>query len=175
MVNQDRNFAAGLRQPPVGSYRVMDGAGNAVGTEEFRAAAGPAGWGYFSTVGTREPEPHREAIDLVFDGASCPVRVRIDTGSDALLLAAWGEASLEPALACRKPVLILRDRRGAASRRPPFLALRRGARPTARGSRLTATGTPTSRWRRRIRRARALYRFSPGRMMPRVEVSESAS
>jgi hypothetical protein len=70
----------------------MDGAGNAVGTEEFRAAAGPAGQRYFSTLDTREPEPHREVIDLVVDSTSRPVRVRIDTGSHAILLAAWGES-----------------------------------------------------------------------------------
>jgi hypothetical protein len=70
----------------------MDGAGNAVGTEEFRAAAGPAGRRYFSTVDTGQPEPHREMIDLVSDGASRPVRIRIDTGSHAILLAAWGES-----------------------------------------------------------------------------------
>jgi hypothetical protein len=75
----------------------MDGAGNAVGTEEFRAAAGPAGRRYFSTVDTRQPEPHREVIDLVSDGASRPVRVRIDTGSHAILLAAW-EGSLSGTL-----------------------------------------------------------------------------
>src|SRR5918996_2261479 len=39
------------------------------------------------------PEPHREVIDIVSDGASCPVRVRIDTGSHPILLAAW-EGSL---------------------------------------------------------------------------------
>lgn len=82
---------------PVGSYRVMDGAGNAVGTEEFRAAAGPAGRRYFSTVDTRQPEPRREVIDIVSDGASRPVRVRIDTGSHAILLAAW-EGSLSGTL-----------------------------------------------------------------------------
>jgi hypothetical protein len=70
----------------------MDGAGNAVGTEEFRAAAGLAGRRYFSTVDTRQPEPHREAIDLVVDDASRPVRVRIDTGSHAILLTARGES-----------------------------------------------------------------------------------
>lgn len=78
------------RVVPVGSYRVMDGAGNAVGTEEFHAAGGPAGRRYFSTVNARGPEPHREVIDLVSDGASCPVRVRIDTGSHAILLAPGG-------------------------------------------------------------------------------------
>jgi hypothetical protein len=68
---------------PVGSYRVMDGAGNAVGTEEFRAAAGPAGWRYFSNLDTRQTEPHREVIDLVIDGVfrpfvyvSIPARLR---------------------------------------------------------------------------------------------------
>ena len=63
-----------------------------MGTEEFRAAAGPAGRRYFSTVATRQPEPHGEVIDLVVDGASRPVRVRIDTGSHAILLTAWGES-----------------------------------------------------------------------------------
>jgi hypothetical protein len=61
----------------------MDGAGNAVGTEEFRAAAGPAGWRYFSNLDTRQTEPHREVIDLVIDGVfrpfvyvSIPARLR---------------------------------------------------------------------------------------------------
>lgn len=70
----------------------MDGAGNPTGTEEFRAAAGPAGWRYFATIDTRDPEPHREVIDLVFDDASRPVRVRIDTGSHNILLAAQAES-----------------------------------------------------------------------------------
>ena len=97
MVNQYRNLAAGLRQPHR-SYsgtagRFLQGrgrAGNAVGTEEFQAAGAPAGRRYFSTVNARGPEPHSEVIDIVSDGASRPVRVRIDTGSHAILLAPGG-------------------------------------------------------------------------------------
>ena len=102
MVNQYRNLAAGLRQPhrsysgPASRFLQGRGrAGNAVGTEEFHAAGGPAGRRYFSTVNARGPERHREVIDIVSDGASRPVRVRIDTGSHAILLAPGGEASLE--------------------------------------------------------------------------------
>ena len=76
---------------PVGRYTVMDGAGHAVGSEEFRCAPGPAGWRYFSTIETILPEPHREVVDLVVDGAWRPVRLRIDTGSHRLDLVADGD------------------------------------------------------------------------------------
>lgn len=70
----------------------MDGDGNAVGTEDFRCAPGPAGWRYFSEISTREPSPHDEIVDLVVDASWRPVRVRISTGSHDLLLAAEGDA-----------------------------------------------------------------------------------
>jgi hypothetical protein len=69
---------------PVGRYTVMDGEGHPVGTEEFRCAAGPAGWRYFSTIETVVPEPHREVVDLTVDAAWRPVRVRIDTDAHRL-------------------------------------------------------------------------------------------
>jgi hypothetical protein len=76
---------------PVGRYVVMDGEGHPVGTEEFRCAAGPAGWRYFSEVETILPEPHREVVDLVVDAGWRPVRLRIETGAHSLLLAAEGD------------------------------------------------------------------------------------
>jgi hypothetical protein len=98
VVNQYRNLAAGLRQPhrsysgPAGRFLQGHGrAGNAVRTEEFHAAGSPAGRRYFSTVNARGPEPHREVIDIVSDVASRPVRVRIDAGSHAILLAPGGK------------------------------------------------------------------------------------
>lgn len=77
---------------PQGRYVVMDGEGNAVGTEDFRSAPGPAGWRYFSEIATREPTPHREIVDLVVEGSWRPVRVRIATSSHDLLLTAEGDA-----------------------------------------------------------------------------------
>jgi hypothetical protein len=76
---------------PQGRYLVMDGYGNAAGTENFRCAPGPAGWRYFAEISTREPTPHDEIVDLVVDGSWRPVRVRISTGSHDLLLAAEGD------------------------------------------------------------------------------------
>jgi hypothetical protein len=66
----------------------MDGKGNPVGTEEFRCAPGPAGWRYFASIETSVPEPHRETVDLVVDDRWLPVRLRIDTGSHRVDLAA---------------------------------------------------------------------------------------
>lgn len=66
----------------------MDGNGNPVGTEEFRCAPGPAGWRYFSTIETSDPEPHRETVDLVVDDRWLPVRLRVDTGFHRIDLAA---------------------------------------------------------------------------------------
>jgi hypothetical protein len=76
---------------PVGRYVVMDGGGHPVGTEEFRCAAGPAGWRYFSQVETVLPEPHREVVDFVVDADWRPVRLRIETGGHSLLVAAEGD------------------------------------------------------------------------------------
>lgn len=73
---------------PLGTYRVEDGAGGAVGAEAFRCATTPAGWRYVSEIETAEPEPHRETVDLVVDRDSRPIRCRIDTGSHEILLAA---------------------------------------------------------------------------------------
>jgi hypothetical protein len=77
---------------PVGTYRVMDGEGRAVGTEVFRCAPGPAGWRYVSTIETSEPEPHLERVDLVADDRWRPFRVVIETGAHHLVLAADGDA-----------------------------------------------------------------------------------
>ena len=73
---------------PIGVYTVMDGKGKPVGTEEFRCAPGPAGWRYFATIETSNPDPHRETVDLMVDGSWLPVRLRIDTGSHQVDLAA---------------------------------------------------------------------------------------
>jgi hypothetical protein len=77
---------------PVGRYTVLDGDGNAVGTEDFRCAPGPMGWRYFGEISTSEPELHREIVDLVVDASWRPVRTRIETGSHELLLSAEGDA-----------------------------------------------------------------------------------
>ena len=76
---------------PAGRYTVMDGEGNPVGTEDFRCAPGPMGWRYFSEIQTRDPEPHREVVDLAVDAAWRPARTRITTGSHDLLLEAQGD------------------------------------------------------------------------------------
>jgi hypothetical protein len=76
---------------PVGRYTVLDGRGRPVGTEEFRCAPGPAGWRYVSTVATAEPEPHGEVVDFVVDTGWRPVRLRIDTGSHALMATVRGD------------------------------------------------------------------------------------
>ncbi|HEX2024818.1 MAG TPA: hypothetical protein VHH92_00315 [Actinomycetota bacterium] len=70
---------------PIGRYRVFDGQGTAVGTEEFRAGPGPAGWRYVASITTTVPEPHGELVDLVVDRSWRPVRVRIDTGAHHLM------------------------------------------------------------------------------------------
>lgn len=75
---------------PQGRYVVMDGDGNAVGTEDFRCAPGPAGWRYFAEISTRVPSPHREIVDLAVDASWRPVRTRIETGSHRLVLTAEG-------------------------------------------------------------------------------------
>jgi hypothetical protein len=75
---------------PTGRYVVMD-EGHPVGTEEFRCAAGPAGWRYFSEVETILPEPHREVVDLVVDARWRPIRLRIETGGHSLLVATEGD------------------------------------------------------------------------------------
>jgi hypothetical protein len=76
---------------PVGRYTVLDGEGQAVGTEEFRCAAGPAGWRYAASITTSDPEPHGELVDLVVDAAWRPVRLRIDTGSHQLMVSPAGD------------------------------------------------------------------------------------
>jgi hypothetical protein len=81
-----------MRRMPQGRYVVMDGNGNAVGTEDFRCAPGPVGWRYFSEISTGEPTPHLEVVDLVVDRSWRPVRVRIATGSHDLLLTTEGDA-----------------------------------------------------------------------------------
>jgi hypothetical protein len=76
---------------PVGRYTVLDGEGNAVGTEDFRCAPGPMGWRYFAEIETSDPTPHREMVDLVVDASWRPVRTRIETGSHEMQLSAEGD------------------------------------------------------------------------------------
>lgn len=76
---------------PAGRYTVMDGSGRPVGTESFRCAPGPAGWRYFAEIETSVPEPHREVVDFVVDGAWRPVRLRIETGSHDLAMIVEGD------------------------------------------------------------------------------------
>jgi hypothetical protein len=73
---------------PSGRYIVMDGDGNDAGTEDFRCAAGPMGWRYFSDIRTSQPEPHHGIVDLAVDARWRPVRTRIDSGSHDVLLIA---------------------------------------------------------------------------------------
>jgi hypothetical protein len=76
---------------PAGRYTVMDGDGGVVGMEAFRCAPGPAGWRYFSEIETSHPDPHRELVDFVVDRQWRPLRLRVETGSHALLLSAEGD------------------------------------------------------------------------------------
>lgn len=76
---------------PVGTYRVMDGEGRAVGTEDFRTGRAPAGWRYFSTIRTEVPQPHTETVDVVVDDVGSIVRTHIATGTADLLLAPAGD------------------------------------------------------------------------------------
>jgi hypothetical protein len=69
-----------------GRYRVMDGDGTTVGTEEFRCAPGPMGWRYFSDIETSEHGQHHEVVDLTVDAAWRPVRTRINTGAHEITL-----------------------------------------------------------------------------------------
>jgi hypothetical protein len=69
-----------------GRYAVLGDGGEVVGTEDFRCAPGPAGWRYFSTISTTEPEPHTEVIDVAVDAAWRIARVRIDAGAHEILL-----------------------------------------------------------------------------------------
>ncbi|MEX0834236.1 MAG: putative glycolipid-binding domain-containing protein [Actinomycetota bacterium] len=71
---------------PAGTYKVFDGSGRELGTEEFRTAPGIAGSRYFSTVRTSDPVPHEEVVDLSVDSEWRPVRVRIETGEHHLIL-----------------------------------------------------------------------------------------
>jgi hypothetical protein len=77
---------------PVGRYTVLDGEGNAVGSEDFRCASGPMGWRYFGEIATNDPTPHREIVDLAVDESWRPVRSRVETGSHHILLSADGDA-----------------------------------------------------------------------------------
>jgi hypothetical protein len=76
---------------PIGRYTVMDGDGSAVGSEAFRCAPGPAGWRYVGSISTSEPDPHTETVDLVVDASWRPVRLRIETGTHALVAAVDGD------------------------------------------------------------------------------------
>lgn len=76
---------------PIGRYRVLDGDGYPVGTEDFRCAPGPMGWRYFSTVQVSAPDHHVESIDVSVDGSWRPVRVRIDTGVSQVAMRPFGD------------------------------------------------------------------------------------
>lgn len=69
----------------------MDGAGTPVGTEEFRASAGPFGWRYVASIRTSEPEPHAATVDLTADDRHRPVRLLLGSGAHSLLLAPEGD------------------------------------------------------------------------------------
>lgn len=76
---------------PQGVYTVMDGRGNAVGTEEFRAARAPAGARYHAQIRTEVPTPHEEEIDLIVGGDGRPIRLHVSTGEHELRLDAEGD------------------------------------------------------------------------------------
>ena len=67
---------------PSGLYRYPDGR-----IEQFRAAPGPMGWRYFSTV---QSSSGITRVDLSVDAGWRPVRVRIETPAHHLLLSARG-------------------------------------------------------------------------------------
>jgi hypothetical protein len=71
---------------PSGRYAVRGRGGDVVGTEDFRCAAGPMGWRYFSEIQRDEPTPHTEIVDVVVDDAWRIVRTRIETGEHSILL-----------------------------------------------------------------------------------------
>lgn len=71
---------------PSGRYAVRGRGGDVVGTEDFRCAAGPVGWRYFSEIQRDEPTPHTEIVDVVVDDAWRIVRTRIETGEHSILL-----------------------------------------------------------------------------------------
>jgi hypothetical protein len=77
---------------PVGRYRVLDGQGGPVGTEDFRCAPGPGGWRYFAEIETSDPQPHRERVDFVVDLSWRPLRLVVETGSHSLALRSSDEA-----------------------------------------------------------------------------------
>ena len=72
---------------PSGLYRLFDDDGELIGTEQFRAAPGPMGWRYFSTV---QHGSGTTNVDLSVDSQWRPVRVRIQTPSHHLLLSLGG-------------------------------------------------------------------------------------
>ena len=71
---------------PSGRYAVRGGGGDVVGTEDFRCAAGPVGWRYFSEIHRDEPTPHGEIVDVVVDDAWRIVRARVETGEHSIVL-----------------------------------------------------------------------------------------
>jgi hypothetical protein len=71
---------------PSGRYAVRGRSGDVVGTEDFRCAAGPVGWRYFSEIQRDEPTPHGEIVDVVVDDAWRIVRARIETGEHSIVL-----------------------------------------------------------------------------------------
>ena len=77
---------------PEGRYRVADGEGAVVGSEDFRCAPGPAGWRYVASIEALDAPP--TALDLVVDAGWRVARVRIDNGVHDVTLAAVGDASL---------------------------------------------------------------------------------
>ena len=77
---------------PAGRYSLRGTDGSVVGTEDFRCAPGPIGWRYVSEIERDEPTSHRETVDVVVDGSWDLVRVRIETGSHAILLEPAGDA-----------------------------------------------------------------------------------
>jgi hypothetical protein len=80
---------------PEGRYRVWDGDGAVVGTEDFRCAPGPAGWRYVAAIETHGAPP--TSLDLVVDAGWRIALVRIDNGVHELLLEAAGDDALRGA------------------------------------------------------------------------------
>lgn len=76
---------------PIGTYTLLDGAGAAVGTEEFRSSTGPFGWRYVSSIRTTDPEPHTATVDLTSDDRHRPVRIHLTAGPHSLMLTPEGD------------------------------------------------------------------------------------
>jgi hypothetical protein len=91
---------------PFGRYRVLGDDGEPVGTEEFRCAPGPMGWRSFSQVRTSDPAPHEETLDFAVNADQRLARVRIETGTHAILLEPNTDGTMLAGVRDRRPIEI---------------------------------------------------------------------